>query len=145
MSGLVVDASVALKWAMPSSGEPFTAEAAALLDRYVNGELDFIVPDIFWAEIGNVLWKGVARRRWNRPDAEAAMKAIAALAFFTVPSQDLLPEALELAFAHGRTVYDCLYIALAIQYGMDVITADEKLANALAARLPVKWLGAFPA
>jgi hypothetical protein len=24
-----------------------------------------------------------------------------------------------------------------------MITADERLANALAARLPVKWLGAF--
>jgi predicted nucleic acid-binding protein len=55
----------------------------------------------------------------------------------------LLPEAIEIAFAHDRSVYDCLYVALAIRYKIEMITADERLANALAARLPVKWLGAF--
>jgi predicted nucleic acid-binding protein len=34
-----------------------------------------------------------------------------------------------------------LYIALAVQSGTDLVTADERLANAVAARLPVKWLG----
>jgi predicted nucleic acid-binding protein len=32
---------------------------------------------------------------------------------------------------------------LAIQRKTELITADERLANALAAHLPVKWLGAF--
>ena len=50
---------------------------------------------------------------------------------------------LQIAFAHDRTVHDCLYVALAVQAGSVVITADEKLANALAAYLPVKWLGSF--
>jgi predicted nucleic acid-binding protein len=55
----------------------------------------------------------------------------------------LLPDALNIAVAHDRSVYDCLYVALAIQFKTEMITADERLANALAARLPVKWLGAF--
>ena len=42
-----------------------------------------------------------------------------------------------------RAVYDCLYVALAVQSKSDLVTADERLANALAARFPVKWLGAF--
>jgi predicted nucleic acid-binding protein len=54
-----------------------------------------------------------------------------------------LPEALPIAFNVGRSVYDCLYVAVAVQSETQFITADERLANALAARLPVKWLGAF--
>lgn len=143
MNDLVLDASVALKWAMPAAREPFTGEATSLLDRYARNELNLLVPDIFWAEIANVLWKGARRKRWNQSEAEAAMNAILTLGFFTVPSQVLLPGASRLAFAHDRAVYDCLYVALAIEYNTHLITADEKLANALAARLPVKWIGAF--
>jgi predicted nucleic acid-binding protein len=34
-------------------------------------------------------------------------------------------------------------VALAIQFKTEMITADERLANALAAHLPVKWMGGF--
>ncbi len=61
--------------------------------------------------------------------------------FRTFPTANLLPEALPIAFSYGQAVYDCLYVALAVQSESQVITADERLANALAAHLPVKWLG----
>jgi predicted nucleic acid-binding protein len=61
----------------------------------------------------------------------------------TVSSATLLPKAVSIAFDFGRSVYDCLYVALAVRSQTQLITADERLANALAARLPVKWLGAF--
>lgn len=143
MTALVLDASVALKWAIPSAQETLTTESLQLLQRYVAGEINFIVPDVFWAEIGNVMWKGVRQRRWRQTVAENAASAIRKREFFTVASLELLPEALRIAFAHDRSVYDCLYIALAIQFKTEMITADERLANAMAARLPVKWLGAF--
>ena len=143
MNVLVVDASVAIKWAIPSAREPFTDEAVRLLKRYVDGEVDFIVPGVFWAEIGNVLWKGTRQSRWRQDEAEAVAADMKAREFATVPSFILLPEALRIAFAHDRAVYDCMYVALAVQSKTNLITADERLANALAARFPVKWLGAF--
>jgi predicted nucleic acid-binding protein len=143
LNNLVLDASVAIKWAMPSAGEPLTDEALRLLRRYVGGELEFIVPDVFWAELGNVLWKGTRQRRWRQDEAEAVAADMRARDFATVPSGVLLSEALRIAFAHDRAVYDCLYAALAVQSRSELITADEHLANALAAHLPVKWLGAF--
>lgn len=143
MITLVLDASVAIKWAMPSAREPLTDESLHLLKRYVNGEVDFIVPDVFWAELGNVLWKGTRQRRWLQDEAEAVAGDMRARDFPTVTSRILLPEALTIAFAHDRSVYDCLYVALAIQARADLITADERLANDFAARFPVKWLGAF--
>ncbi|MFZ0420311.1 MAG: type II toxin-antitoxin system VapC family toxin [Candidatus Sulfotelmatobacter sp.] len=143
MTAFVLDASVAVKWAIPSAKETFTAESVQLLRRYQDGGINFIVPDVFWAEVGNVLWKGVRQRRWQQAIAERAAEDMRRRNFFTVSSLDLLAEALEIAFVHDRSVYDCLYVALAIQFKIEMITADERLANALAARLPVKWLGAF--
>jgi predicted nucleic acid-binding protein len=140
---LVLDASVAIKWAMPSAREPFTDEALRLLKNYVDGDVEFIVPDIFWAELGNVLWKGTRRSRWMQWEAEAVAADMRARDFRTISSLVLLPEALRIAFAHDRAVYDCLYVALAVQSKAELITADERLANAMAARFPVKWLGAF--
>jgi predicted nucleic acid-binding protein len=143
LNKLVLDASVAIKWAMPSAREAFTDQSLRLLQRYVDGDIDFIVPDVFWAEIGNVLWKGTRQRRWRPDEAESVAADMQARDFTTVPSLILMPEALRIAFAHDRAVYDCLYVALAVQSKADLITADERLANALAARFPVKWLGAL--
>ena len=143
MTALVLDASVAMKWAIPSAKETLTAESLQLLKHYTDGDINFIVPDVFWVEVGNVLWKGVRQRRWPQAVAERAASEIRGRNFFTVSSLELLPEALNIAFVHDRCVYDCLYVALAVQFKIEMITADERLANALAARLPVKWLGAF--
>ena len=143
MTAFVLDASVAVKWVIPSANETLSAESLQLLDRYVAGEIDFTVPDIFWAEIGNVLWKGVRQRRWSRTLAEGAVSGMKDRTFLTVSSQILLPEALKIALVYDRSVYDALYVATAIQFKIEMITADEHLANALAASLPVKWLGAF--
>ncbi len=143
MTALVLDASVAMKWAIPSAKETLTTESVQLLKRYTDGDINFIVPDVFWAEIGNVLWKGVRQRRWPQAIAERATSEIRGQDFFTVSSPELLADAMKIALVHDRSVYDCLYVALAIQFKTEMITADERLANALAARLPVKWLGAF--
>jgi hypothetical protein len=59
------------------------------------------------------------------------------------PSPILLPEALRISSAYDRSVYDFLSVALAVQSKTDLGAADERLAHALAAHLPVKWLGAL--
>ena len=61
----------------------------------------------------------------------------------TVPSLSVLDVAFAIATAFDRTVDDALYVALAVHSKAQLITADERLANALAAHLPVKWLGAI--
>ena len=62
--------------------------------------------------------------------------------FATISSLKLVDQAFQIATDYGRTVYDSLYVALAVQMNAQLITADERLANSLAARFPVKWLGA---
>jgi predicted nucleic acid-binding protein len=126
---------------MPLAREPLTDESLRLFQRYRDGEVDFLVPDVFWAELSNVLWKGVRQRRWTRGEAESVAADMQARDFVTFSSLSLLSEALKIAFAYDWSVYDCLYAALAVQAKTEMITADERLANALAAYLPVKWLG----
>ena len=50
----MLDASVAIEWAVRRR-EPLTDESLRLLRRYVDSEVEFIVPDVFWTEVGNVM------------------------------------------------------------------------------------------
>ena len=143
MTDFVLDASVAAKWALPAADEQLRPEAFQLLERYTARDIRFFVPDVFWAEIGNVLWKAVRQGRQSHPAAEDALASMLDRDFPTISSIDLLPEALAIALNFSRSVYDSLYIALALQTSSQLVTADERLAKAMAARFPVKWLGAF--
>ena len=66
MTTVVLDASVAAKWFLPSPSETLRDEAFNLLGQYANGELRFIVPDLFWPEFGNILWKAARQGRCSR-------------------------------------------------------------------------------
>ncbi|MGH9818000.1 MAG: type II toxin-antitoxin system VapC family toxin [Candidatus Acidiferrales bacterium] len=143
MTLLILDASVAAKWYLPARDEPLADEAFQLLRRYEEGEVRFAVPDLFWAESANLLWKAVSRGRCTKQFAETALRELQERALPTVSSLPLLNLAFAIASAFQRSVYDSLYIALAVHSKAQFITADERLANAVVAQLPVKWLGAL--
>ena len=143
MKSYVIDANVAAKWFLPNATEPLAEEALALLERHAAGGLRLLVPDLFWAELGNVFWKAARLGRWSSSDAQRAAQLALERQFPTMATKPLLQDALEIATNFDRTVYDSLYIALAIAVKADFVTADEKLANAVAAQFPVKWLGAL--
>ena len=143
MSLVVPDASVAAKWFLPEDGEALADEALALLNKYEKQEVRFVVPDLFYVEIASAIWKAVRMGRVPRAFADQALVLLTQREFATVPSLKLLDKAFQIATAHGRTVYDSLYVALAVQTNSQLITADERLANSLAARFPVKWLGSL--
>jgi predicted nucleic acid-binding protein len=142
VSLVVVDASVAAKWFLPEDPEALVSEALALLDKYDREEVQFVVPDLFYVETASAIWKAVRAGRVSRAFGDQALDLLTQREFPTVPSLKLLDNAFEIATAYGRTVYDSLYVALAMQTNAQLITADERLANSLAARFPVKWLGA---
>ncbi len=60
------------------------------------------------------------------------------------PSAPLFVSAVYLAIQTGWTVYDCLYLALAIREGCQMVTADQRLVNSLAGgplERYVRWIG----
>lgn len=144
MSAYVLDASVAAKWFLPSSGEPLAEEAVALLKSYTRGSVRFIVPDLFWPEFSNILWKAERQGRCSKQSAAEAIRRLKTQQLSTVSSITLVEDAFVIAVSFGRTVYDSLYVALAVAAKAQLVTADERLANSLAAHFPVKYLGALP-
>ncbi|MBI2359925.1 MAG: type II toxin-antitoxin system VapC family toxin [Deltaproteobacteria bacterium] len=124
MSELVVDASVAIKWFLPE----IHGDAAL---RLLEGEYALRVPDLIFSEFGNVLWKRFRKGQISRKEAIVTTEALLALPLQVESSQSLIPAALEIACSAHRTVYDSLYLAVAIAYQCRVVTADSKLHNAL--------------
>lgn len=141
MKGYIVDASVGAKWCLPSAYEQFVPEAENLLEAFKRKEIRLAVPELFWTEVANALWKSVRRQKWAFDDALAAFSVLQKVGISTLPTAALLPQALAIANFYNRTVYDSVYVALALESSMEMITADERLANTLAAYFPVKWLG----
>lgn len=125
MTRYVVDASVGIKWFVPE----VHAEAARCL---LSTDHNLLVPDIFFPEIGNILWKRVRRSEDSPERAKAVLAAFEVLSLDVYDSQSLMPFALDIAIQRDRTVYDSLYLALAILNQCSMVTADLRLFNALA-------------
>jgi predicted nucleic acid-binding protein len=142
LRSFIVDASVGAKWCLPLADEELVEEAENLLEGFKTKEIGLVVPDLFWIEVANAIWKSVRRDRLSRDDGTMALSLLQGSGIPTMPSATLLPQALSIAVTYGRTVHDSLYVAMAIESSMEMVTADERLANALSAYFPVKWLGA---
>ena len=139
----VVDASVAGKWLLPGPPEPLQQEAVSLLRQLVDGQVRLMVPDFFWIEVANILWKAIRTGRCTRSTAEMALSALRRHELTTLPVLPLVDSAFDKAIVFGRSVYDSIYFALALETGGKLVTADEKLVNAVGTRLPIIWLGAI--
>jgi predicted nucleic acid-binding protein len=143
VTACVLDPSVAAKWFLPRRWETLAAEAEQVQRSYARGQLRILVPDLFWPEFGNTMWKAARQGRITRASAEDAIAAMEATDIASFRAQPLLKDAFGIASAFERTVYDSIYVALAVVAGVPLLTADERMANALAARFPIRWLGAL--
>lgn len=141
MNSYVLDASVAAKWFLPPEQEQLAAEARLVLRDFSSGTCNLMAPDLFWPEMGNILWKAARLGRITGAVCDAAVHSLDGLGITTAPSRPLLRSAIGIARAFDRSVYDCTYVALAVESNRPLLTADERLANALAARFPIRWLG----
>ena len=126
MSRYVVDASVAAKWFFPE----IHSDAAS---RLRNEGIELWAPDLLLVELANVLWKRVQREELSVQDALRILDALSAAPLRLESSLPLLEDALQLAVAYARTVYDSLYLALAVSQDAMLVTADQKFRNALQA------------
>jgi len=79
-----------------------------------------------------VFWKKIRRGQYAASDAAQALRVLELSALVLEPSRGLAVRALELADALEHPAYDCFYLALAERRGLPVITADGKLALAVA-------------
>jgi predicted nucleic acid-binding protein len=85
-----------------------------------------IAPDLLNAEIGNILWKRLRREEMEMPEAKVVLESLRKLSLDIRPSKRLVEAALEIGSEFGTTVYDGIYLALAIQEKAILVTADRK-------------------
>lgn len=117
---VVPDASVILKWVDRLPGEGDRDRADSLLDAWLDGKLEIVLPGLWAYEVGNVLGQ-------NAPSQ--AGEILQELLAYRFEEEELGREVCRAAFdlmkKYRVTFYDAVYHAVAQFRGGIFITADE--------------------
>lgn len=127
----VLDASVAIAWAMPDEGHPLADRALLQLQ-----EGSAIAPAIWWYEIRNIL---LLSERHDRIAPEDSIQFLTALELMRIDVDFSKDSAAVMGTArkYRLSVYDAAYLALAIREHLPLATLDAALLTAaLSAGLP---------
>ena len=127
---VVVDANAVVKWYV---SEADSAEASLVLVQ----AFSLLAPGHALGEIGEVL----ARRRQSgdvsREQVDRASDDLQS-SLALVPTDSIFQAAFEIALSAGISFYDALYVALADEFAVPLVTADAVLVRRLA---PTRWSG----
>ena len=122
---LVVDASVAVKWLVVEEDADVARELAT------SGH-ELHAPRLMASEIANALWRKARSGEMERRAAGVLLANLPDMPVRWGADEFVSADAVRLALALDRPVYDCMYLALAHRVGATVVTADLRFANALA-------------
>jgi len=136
---MIVDASVLLSAFFPDEAQ---VQAQAVLRQHAAGRERLKAPTLIVYEVTNAVWQAERRRRISSARADEILHATAGLNVELLPLQ--WGESLPLTRRFARSAYDAAYLALAERQGEPLITADERLYNAVHSKQKwVLWLGDY--
>lgn len=122
---IVIDASLALAWVLD---EPQPDWAHHLRAQAEGRLVDLRVPTAFWLEVDNIL---VRQPGTTHDQMLEGVLRLDALGLTDVElDRPMRLRSLELAFRHRLTTYDAVYLALAVDQGVQLATLDAQLARA---------------
>ena len=124
-SEIVVDASAIVRGTMTNQ-----VEAVTWLERISSREVAGIVPDHFYAEVTHALRRYIRAGLLGAAAADERLSLVLDLPLTPCSSRLLAREALALTQSRGVSAYDARYLALALGYGVPLVTADRRLAAA---------------
>jgi predicted nucleic acid-binding protein len=136
----VIDASVGIKLFLQ---QPLSEQAHQLFAPLaIESPIRLSVPDLFFIECTNILWKYVRFSGYSVEKAKHDLIHLESLALQPFSTAELMVTALEIATSQAISAYDACYIALAQHLSVPFITADEKLIHKLShSTYQVHWLG----
>ncbi len=98
-----------------------------------NPQNQFFVPDLFYIESANVLWKYIRAGLYPTAKVTADLATLKSLQLQVVSTTDLVADAVNIALNYGISAYDASYVALSQQVDATLLTLDNKLVRALSA------------
>lgn len=117
----VLDTSVVVKW---FSLEEHYERALKLRERFMNGEILLVVPDLLLHELSNALMNDP--KFDERTVCNAVLTVLNLGLDINYPTEDVLLEAVRLSYQFKITAYDACFLALANYFDAKLVTADEK-------------------
>jgi len=120
----VVDACVGIKWYVPEIHKD-----AAL--RLHNPTYRLHVPAFFLLELGNIVCKKLRRGEISLEVSELIINEVQNVSLEWHQDEPLFPKAFQIANETGRSLYDCLYLSLAVSLDAQMVTADLRFYDAL--------------
>ena len=133
---IVVDTSIVLKWVLD---EPDSAKALALLNGWINEEIVIQAPALLTYEVANALFQRVRKGEITADKARQALEDVLfpELLLNFLEYTELSKRAITLAQQYNLPeTYDAHYLALAEHEKCEYWTADTRLWNAVADKLP---------
>jgi len=125
----VIDASVGIKQFVP---DPLSSKVDQLFAHLTIAQTEFFIPDLFFIETANILWKYVRAGLYSVADIPADLASLKSLSLQVVSNAELMEEAVNIAVAYGISAYDASYVALAHRVSAPLLTLDKRLVNTLA-------------
>jgi predicted nucleic acid-binding protein len=125
---MIVDASVAVPWLIET---PFSEAAREF------STLDLIAPRFVLTETTSALLKHYRVGQITLVGITSGVAELKRVITNLVDDEKLLLAATEIAATHNHKIYDCLYLALALERREPIATADRRLA-ALAESLSIE-------
>ena len=120
---VVVDASVAVKWAI---AEVNSASAAALFLT----DHELMAPELLGVEAANALWSNGRRKIIDIDQMDGFLARLAKLIQTFVPDGSPIGDAAILSRLLGHPVFDWMYLGLARRAGGYLVTFDERFLEA---------------
>ena len=120
---IVIDASTLAKFILKEEGWEEVAE------QLKAGTLSL---DLVVKEVANAVWKRFRQGAISREEAKSMLNALKEIQERAIKIEEeltYLDGAAEIAFDRDITIYDSLYIALAKEKGLKLLTADETQAS----------------
>lgn len=124
----VLDTNICIKQFI---ADPLTPKVNQLFDHLSDPSVNFFVPDLFYIECANTLWKYVRANLYTVEQIEADLIDLEALRLQVTSTKILMTEAVKIGLKYRITAYDGCYVALSQQVAAPLLTLDERLVNSL--------------
>ncbi|OPX37630.1 MAG: hypothetical protein B1H12_04440 [Desulfobacteraceae bacterium 4484_190.2] len=128
MKIVIVDTSALIRLYVPDGPIPDGLEG--YLAAAWRAEVTLMIPELALAEFVQVLWKKEQAGYLELSEVDEIVAALLELPMEIIGHQDILLDALSFARQYSLTVYDSLFLSLAMKKKAKLITADQRLKNA---------------